>query len=50
MAKQASAKTTDPHVLLTWVKEIGGRWRKLGNLIHRPDEPDRVWMRTPFRW
>ena len=47
--RQASAKTTDPHVLVTWVKKIGGH-AKLANLIHRPDEPDGVSMRTPFRW
>ncbi len=31
--KPARAKTTDPHVLVTWVKEIGGR---------KPGEPVEV--------
>ena len=36
--RQASAETTDPHVLVTWVKKIGGH-AQLGNLIHRPGKP-----------
>ena len=47
--RQPGAKTTDPHVLVTWVKKSDGD-AKLWNLIHRPDKPDGVRTRTTLRW
>jgi hypothetical protein len=45
MARIRKQKATDPHVLVTWVKEFENETRQdafPGKLIHHPDKPDGV--------
>ena len=45
VAKRVNRENTDPHVLVTWVKEIRRLCGRIGervHLLHHPDEPDGV--------